>query len=248
MSLIVKICGLSTPEALDAALDERADMVGFVFFPPSPRNVSFETAKMLGARVQGRAKKVALTVDADDELLARIVEVLAPDFLQLHGKELADRSYAIKKRFGLPIIKAFAVEAKSDFAQLKAYQPIGAWLLFDAKAPAEATRPGGLGQPVDWPMIREKRPEWALTSDLGKPFDWALMSGAIPGVPVILSGGLNAGNVGEALRITRVPAVDVSSGVETSPGRKDAQKVRDFIEAARQAHLRLPPYEVLSPA
>ena len=135
-----------------------------------------------------------------------------------------DRSYAIKKRFGLPIIKAFAVEAKSDFAQLKAYQPIGAWLLFDAKAPAEATRPGGLGQPVDWPMIREKRPEWALTSDLGKPFDWALMSGAIPGVPVILSGGLNAGNVGEALRITRVPAVDVSSGVETSPGRKDARR------------------------
>lgn len=221
MSLIVKICGLSTPEALDTALDAGADMVGFVFFPPSPRNVSFDAARALGTRVKGRAKKVALSVDADNELLAAIVRALSPDFLQLHGKETPERVSAIKARFHLPIIKALAVEAKSDFAQVKNYACAGDWILFDAKAPADATRPGGLG----------------------KPFDWALLSGAIPGVPVILSGGLDAENVEDALRITRVPAVDVSSGVENISGEKDPRKICEFIHAARQAHLRLPPCE-----
>lgn len=224
MTLLVKICGLSTPEALDVALDAGADMVGFVFFPPSPRNVSFDTAHALVTRVKDRAKKVALSVDADDELLTSIVRALSPDFLQLHGKESPERVSAVKARFNLPIIKALAIEAKSDFAQVKNYASVGDWILFDAKAPADATRPGGLG----------------------KPFDWALLSGAIPGVPVILSGGLNVENVEEALRITRVPAVDVSSGVESSPGKKDRKKILEFIHAARQAHHRLPPYEVVS--
>ena len=224
MNLFVKICGLSTPEALDVALEEQADMAGFVFFPPSPRNLSLDAAHALGERVRGRAKKVALTVDADDELLTAIVRALSPDFLQLHGKESPERVSNIKARFGLPIIKALAIEAKSDFAQVKNYASAGDWILFDAKAPADATRPGGLG----------------------KPFDWALLSGAIPGVPVILSGGLNADNVEEALKVTRVAAVDVSSGVESSPGRKDSKKIREFIHAARQAHLRLPLYEVAS--
>lgn len=198
-------------------------MVGFVFFPPSPRNVSLDAARTLGRRVKGRAKKVALSVDADDALLSAIVQSLAPDFLQLHGKEPPERVAAIKARFGLPVIKALAIEAKSDFAQVKAYASAGDWMLFDAKAPADATRPGGLG----------------------KPFDWTLLRGAIPGIPVILSGGLNAENVAEALQVTRVAAVDVSSGVETVPGRKDPAKIRQFIQAARRAHSRLP-HEIAS--
>jgi phosphoribosylanthranilate isomerase len=217
MALIVKICGLSTPEAVDAALDAGADMVGFVFFPPSPRNISFDTARALGARVGGRAKKVALSVDADDALLDAVVQALDPDMLQLHGKETPERVGALKKRFSLPAMKAIAVEAKGDFEQMKHYASVGDWILFDAKAPAEATRPGGLG----------------------KPFDWALISGAIPGIPVMLSGGLDAKNVEEALRITHVPAVDVSSGVESSPGQKDLKKIREFIRAAREAHHRV---------
>jgi phosphoribosylanthranilate isomerase len=224
MSLIVKICGLSTPETLDAALDAGADMVGFVFFPPSPRHLQFDVARSLGQRVRGRAQKVALTVDADEAFLEAVVTALHPDILQLHGEESPERVAALKKRFGLPIIKALAVEARSDFDQVKMYASAGNWILFDAKAPADATRPGGLG----------------------KPFDWALLSGAIPSVPVMLSGGLDAKNVKKALRITRVPAVDVSSGVETSPGQKDAQKIREFIKNAREAHVYLHPYEVTS--
>jgi phosphoribosylanthranilate isomerase len=216
MSLIVKICGLSTPEALDVALDAGADMVGFVFFPASPRNVSTDTARALGARVKGRAKKVALSVDANDELLASIVEGLSPDFLQLHGKESPERVSAIKARFNLPIIKALAVEVKGDFARLQSYASVVDWILFDAKAPADATRPGGLG----------------------RPFDWSLIRGANSAVPVMLSGGLDAENVEEALRITSAAAVDVSSGVESSPGRKDAHKIREFIRTAREAHHR----------
>jgi phosphoribosylanthranilate isomerase len=174
--------------------------------------------------VAGKAKKVALSVDADDVLLSRIVETLSPDFLQLHGKETPERVAAIKGRFHLPIIKALAIEAKSDFEKTKDYASAGDWILFDAKAPSEATRPGGLG----------------------KPFDWALLSGAIPDVPVMLSGGLDAENVEEALRVTHLPAVDVSSGVESSPGKKDAEKIREFIRVARLAHHRLPPYQVMS--
>jgi phosphoribosylanthranilate isomerase len=224
MSLIVKICGLSTPEALDVALDAGADMVGFVFFPPSPRHISFDTARALSERVGRKAKKVALTVDANDATFGAIFESLQPDLLQLHGKETPARVAMLKQRFGLPVMKALGVEAKSDFEQVKNYAFVGDWILFDAKAPADATRPGGLG----------------------KPFDWTLLSGAIPGVPVMLSGGLSAGNVEEALAITRVPAVDVSSGVESSPGVKDVEKIREFVRAARQAHVLLPPYEVVS--
>jgi phosphoribosylanthranilate isomerase len=224
MSLIIKICGLSTPETLDAALDAGADMVGFVFFPPSPRNLSFERAETLGRRVKGRAKKVALSVDATDEQLSNIVEVLGPDFLQLHGQESPKRVADIKVRFKLPTIKALSVETKGDFARVKDYAAAGDWILFDAKAPADATRPGGLG----------------------RAFDWTLLSGAIPGVPVMLSGGLDVKNIEEALKITRVPAVDVSSGVESSPGRKDANKIREFIRMARRAHAYLPPQEVAS--
>jgi phosphoribosylanthranilate isomerase len=213
MSIIVKICGLSTPEALDVALEAGADMVGFVFFAPSPRHTAFETARALGSRVHGRAQKVALSVDADDALLDAVVEALQPDMLQLHGKEQPARVVALRKRFGLPMMKAIAVEAKADLAAVAAYEAVADCLLFDARAPREATRPGGLG----------------------KAFDWRLLENLELSMPFMLSGGLDVGNVGEALRITRAPGVDVSSGVERAPGEKDPDKIRAFVRAARPA-------------
>ena len=213
MSLIVKICGLSTPEALDAALDAGADMVGFVFFEASPRHVGLEKARALGKRVGGRAQKVALTVDAEDAVLDGIVDALRPDLLQLHGKEPPARVAAVKKRFGLGAMKAIAVATKDDLAFASAYMTVADRLLFDARAPREATRPGGLG----------------------RAFDWHLLENLDPGLPFMLSGGLDAGNVAEALRITRAPGVDVSSGVERAPGEKDPDMIRAFVRAAREA-------------
>jgi phosphoribosylanthranilate isomerase len=226
MVLIVKICGLSTPEALDVALDAGADMVGFVFFPPSPRHVAPADSRALGTRVRGRARKVALTVDADDELFDAIVEHLQPDLLQLHGKESPPRIAVLRKRFGLPLMKAIAVEAKSDLAAIETYEPVADRLLFDARAPREATRPGGLG----------------------KSFDWHLLENLDLKLPFMLSGGLDAGNVAEALQVTRAPGVDVSSGVESAPGVKDPDKIRAFIRAARKAAERLDQIKVASPA
>jgi phosphoribosylanthranilate isomerase len=217
MSVIVKICGLSTPEALDVALDAGADMVGFVFFAPSPRHLTFERAHALASRVLERAQKVALTVDADDALLDAVVEALQPDMLQLHGTESPARVEAVRRMFGLPVMKALPIAAKSDLDGIARYAGIADRLLFDARAPREATRPGGLG----------------------RPFDWRLLQNLDPGVPFMLSGGLDAGNVAEALRITRAPGVDVSSGVERAPGEKDAQKIRAFIRAAREAEAAL---------
>jgi phosphoribosylanthranilate isomerase len=213
MTLLVKICGLSAPAALDVALDAGADMVGFVFFTPSPRNLDFAAARPLGERVRGRAQKVALTVDADDAFLDAVVEALRPDLLQLHGQETPQRVEALRRRFGLPVMKAIAVETKSDLAAVAAYNKVVDRFLFDARAPRDATRPGGLG----------------------KAFDWHLLEKIDPGVPFMLSGGLDAGNVAAALRITRAPGVDVSSGVERAPGVKDADKIRAFVRAARQA-------------
>jgi phosphoribosylanthranilate isomerase len=182
MSVIVKICGLSTPEALDVALDAGADMVGFVFFPPSPRHLTFERAHALASRVIERAQKVALTVDADDALLDAVVEALQPDMLQLHGAESPVRVEAVRRMFGLPVMKALPIAAKSDLDGIARYAGI-----------------------------------------------------ADPGVPFMLSGGLDAANVSEALRITRAPGVDVSSGVERAPGEKDPDKIRAFVRAARVA-------------
>jgi phosphoribosylanthranilate isomerase len=213
MSLLVKICGLTSESALDVASEAGADMVGFVFFEPSPRHLAFDTARTLGKHVRGRARKVALTVDADDALLDAVVEALQPDMLQLHGREPPARVAALKKRFGLPVMKAIAVAAKGDLAAVAAYATVADRLLFDARAPRQATRPGGLG----------------------KSFDWRLLESLDLGVPFMLSGGLDAGNVGEALRVTRAPGVDVSSGVERAPGEKDPDKIRAFVCAARDA-------------
>jgi phosphoribosylanthranilate isomerase len=211
MSVLVKICGLSTPETLDVALDSGADMVGFVFFPASPRNISFEVARSLGPRVNGRAKKVALIVDADDALLEQIVAALKPDMLQLHGHETPQRVAAIRESFGLPVMKVLPIETKADLAAITPYVNVADRLLFDALPPRDATRPGGLG----------------------RPFDWHLLEGLDLPVPFMLSGGLDPVNVAEALRITRAPGVDVSSGVESAPGVKDPEKIRAFIRAAR---------------
>jgi phosphoribosylanthranilate isomerase len=211
MSLIVKICGLSTCETLDVALDAGADMVGFVFFPPSPRHLSLETARDLASRVERRASKIALTVDADDATLANIVEALQPDMLQLHGKETVARLRDIKQTFGLPVMKAIAVETSADLAPLPGYAAIADSILFDARAPKEATRPGGLGEAFDWHVLDKL--------ELKLPF--------------MVSGGLHAGNVAQAVRVTRAGGVDVSSGVERMPGIKDPDLIRAFIRAAR---------------
>ena len=211
MSLIVKICGLSRRDTLDVALDAGADMVGFVFFPPSPRHLSLEIGRELGRQARGRAVKVALTVDADDATLANIVEALAPDVLQLHGKETVARLRDIKQRFGLPVMKAIAVETAADLKSLPGYAAVADRILFDARAPQDATRPGGLGAVFDWHVLEKL--------DLQLPF--------------MVSGGLNAGNVAEAVRVTRAGGVDVSSGVERTPGHKDPEMIRAFIRAAR---------------
>ena len=213
MPLLIKICGLKAPDALDAALDAGADMVGFVFFPPSPRNLGPEAARALGERVAGRAKKVALSVDATDAELDRAVEALKPDMLQLHGKESTERVAAVRGRFRLPVMKALPVETRADLSPIRLYAKVADWLLFDGRAPREATRPGGLG----------------------KSFDWRLLENLRVKVPFLLSGGLDAGNVAEALRITRAGGVDVSSGVERAPGVKDPDKIRAFVRAARAA-------------
>jgi len=213
MPLLIKICGLNTPESVDTALEAGADAVGFVFFPPSPRHLGFEAARALGARVRDRALKVALAVDAADDWLAAVIEALRPDMLQLHGKETRDRVVMVRTRFGLPVIKALPIAERADLTPIRLYASVADRLLFDARAPREATRPGGLG----------------------KSFDWRLLEGIDPGVPFMLSGGLDAGNVAEALRITNAPAVDVSSGVERAPGEKDPDKIRAFVRAARNA-------------
>ena len=213
MSLLVKICGLKTPDALDAALEAGADMVGFVFFAPSPRHLGYEAARLLGERVNGRAAKVALSVDATDAELGNVVDALKPDMLQLHGRETPERVAVLRSRFGLPVMKALPVEQRSDLSPIREYAHVADRILFDARAPQDATRPGGLG----------------------KAFDWRLLENLDIAVPFMLSGGLDARNVAEALAITRAPSVDVSSGVEKRPGEKDIAKIRAFVRAARSA-------------
>jgi phosphoribosylanthranilate isomerase len=211
MPLTVKICGLSTRETLDAALGAGADMVGFVFFPPSPRHASFDIARELAADVKGRARKVALTVDADDATFAAIVAALKPDILQLHGRESVARILELKQLFGLEVMKALPVGTAADLAGLPDYATVSDRILFDARAPKHATRPGGLGTAFDWHVLENL--------DLQRPF--------------MVSGGLTSDNVAEALRVTRASGVDVSSGVERAPGVKDPQLIERFIRAAR---------------
>jgi phosphoribosylanthranilate isomerase len=211
MSLLVKICGLSARETLETALDAGADMVGFVFFPPSPRHVSLETGRDLGRQVKQRALKVALTVDADDAMLDNIMDALSPDIFQLHGQESVARLRDIRQKFGRPVMKAVPVATSADLAVLPGYAAVADRILFDARAPKDATRPGGLGA----------------------PFDWHLLENLELVLPYMVSGGLHVGNVAEAVRLTRAGGVDVSSGVESAPGVKDPELIKAFIRAAR---------------
>lgn len=205
----VKICGLSQEESVDAALEAGADFVGFTLFPPSPRNVSVQRAAALAERARGKAQIVAVTVDGDDSLFRAIAERLRPDLLQLHGKESPARVKAIRALTGVPVMKAVGVAAKSDVAAIAGYTLDR--LLLDAKPPRDATRPGGHGV----------------------AFDWSVLESFISQRPWFLSGGLGPGNVTEALQATRAPGVDVSSGVESAPGRKDSARIFAFVEAVR---------------
>ncbi len=209
MSLEIKICGLKSAEAMAAALDCGAHQVGFIFFPKSPRHLTpGEAAALRGAAV-GRAKAVAVTVDADDRTLADIVSQVEPDILQLHGRETPARVAALKDRFGLTVVKALAVREAADVAAAEQYRGVADRLLFDAKPPAGAELPGGNGL----------------------AFDWRLLAGLDRNLDYMLSGGLNAANLADALRLARPAAVDVSSGVERAPGVKDVRLIAEFFQA-----------------
>ncbi len=212
MDLTVKICGLRTPETLHAAIEAGADWVGFVFFPKSPRHVSLDEARALGPLVAGRAQKVALLVDAPDAMIADVIAALQPDFLQLHGHETPERVGEIKQRFGLPLIKAVGIAGQDDLIQACAYESVVDWMLYDAKPPKQAVLPGGNGVSFDWTLLKEA----------GKQHHF------------MLSGGLDADNVANALAITGAAGVDVSSGVESAPGIKDTKRIKAFMAAVRQ--------------
>lgn len=212
MAIAVKICGLSTAASVEAALAAGADMLGFVRFEKSPRHLSLEATQSLGHQVGGRARKVLLTVDADDAALSAAIDALEPHILQLHGNETPERIAALKARFGLPVMKAIAIGGRADLGQIVAYEDIADFLLLDSR-PAEAGLPGGSG----------------------KAFDWSLLDGVRLSKPWLLAGGLNPGNVGAALAATRAPGLDVSSGVESAPGVKDLTKIAVFIAEARAA-------------
>ncbi len=208
--VIVKICGLSTPSTLEAAIGADADMAGFVFFEKSPRHISLETARDLAALTRGRIKKVALTVDAGDAEIEAIVAALEPDLLQLHGAETPERVEQVKARFGLPVIKAIGVATDEDVLGSHAYAAADI-ILFDAKPQPGAKAPGGAGTAFDWGLLR----------NVGAA-NW------------MLSGGLDVDNVARALAETGAPAVDVSSGVESARGVKDEARIAAFIAAARK--------------
>lgn len=213
MSLDIKICGLKTAEALDAALAGGASHVGFIFFARSPRYVTPTEAGALRAAARGGAKAVAVTVDADDSFLDAIVAAMSPDLLQLHGKETPERVAAVKARYRLPVMKALAVSEAADFDAARQYVSAADRLLLDARPPAGSVLPGGNGIPFDWSILA------ALDRD----------------VDYMLSGGLSAANVGDALRLANPPGIDVSSGVESAPGVKDTALIDAFFRAVRQA-------------
>lgn len=208
---LIKICGLSTPDTLDAVVSAGADMIGLVHFSRSPRHVELDRIGALADAARGRAKIVVLTVDPDDATLEALMGTARPDYLQLHGRESPARTAEIGQRFSVPTIKALGVSSPQDVAAAGAYASAADLLLFDAKPPKDATRPGGLGA----------------------TFDWSLLSAAT--MPFLLSGGLAPTNVGDAVRMVRPAGVDVSSGVETAPGIKDPALVRRFVEEARAA-------------
>ncbi|AYD03126.1 phosphoribosylanthranilate isomerase [Neorhizobium sp. NCHU2750] len=213
MKLDVKICGLSTAEAVDRAVARGASHIGFIFFEKSPRNIAPEIAGELADRVRGRVKIVAVTVDAGDEELDDIVSLLRPDILQLHGHETPERILHIKAIYGLPVMKVFSIREQADLDRVDPFIGVADRFLFDAKAPKGSQLPGGNGV----------------------SFDWSLMRSLDEGVDYMLSGGLNKDNVALALASTRATGIDVSSGVESAPGVKDLGMIDAFFDAVADA-------------
>lgn len=211
MPVKVKICGVTTPDIVEAAANAGADFVGLVFFPRSPRNVAVETARLLREAARGKIGTVAVMVDPDDALVDSVGEEVRPDLLQLHGNETPERVAEIKARTGLPVMKAIGVAIPSDIAAAGRYAKIADYILFDAKPDAGSLLPGGNAQ----------------------TFDWMMLTGAT--TPFALSGGLTPTNVGNAVQRTGAFLVDVSSGVERAAGKKDLALVRQFIQAAKEA-------------
>ncbi|WP_413718051.1 phosphoribosylanthranilate isomerase [Silicimonas sp. MF1-12-2] len=206
----VKICGLSAPESVAAAVDCGAAYVGFVFFAKSPRNVSIEQARNLAVEVPPGVAKVGLVVDADDAFLDDILARVPLDMIQLHGSESPERVAEVRRRIGLPVMKAVGIADEDDIAKIDLYSPVADQLLIDAKPPRHAVLPGGNGLSFDWRLIANRR--------------WS--------VPWMLAGGLTAENVGEAIALTGARQVDVSSGVESAPGVKDAGMICAFLQNA----------------
>ncbi|KAB7613368.1 phosphoribosylanthranilate isomerase [Amylibacter sp. SFDW26] len=210
-SVAVKICGLKTPETLQAAVDAGARYIGFNFFPKSPRYVTVEQAKELAEQIPMGVCKVALVVDATDDTLDAITASVPVDMLQLHGHETPERVLEIKERYGLPVMKVVGVATADDLERIDTYSRVADQILVDAKAPKNAVLPGGNGLPFDWTLIAQRR--------------WA--------VPWMLAGGLTPENVAEAVKMTGAPQVDVASGVESAPGIKDVIKIAAFVAAAQ---------------
>lgn len=211
MAVEVKICGITDEEAMDAAIEAGADYVGLVFFPPSPRNVSAERAAELVEFTPGEVTKVGLFVDPDDSTLDSVLTRVRLDLLQLHGAETPERVEAIRLEYGLPVMKVLSVSEAADLDAAEPYLAVADRLLFDAKPPKGALLPGGNAV----------------------SFDWTILAGRKWGLPWMLAGGLTSANVAEAIRISGAFAVDVSSGVESAPGIKDALKIQAFIRAVR---------------
>ncbi len=212
MSVSVKICGINSAAAAEAVLRAGAEFGGLVFFAKSPRHLSLESGAALAERMRGKLKLVALVVDEDDAALARIAKEIKPDFFQLHGKETPARAADIRSRFHIPVIKAIAIADKDDLNQAAAYEAAVDMLMFDAKAPESASRPGGHGA----------------------AFDWQMLAGIKLSRPWFLAGGLHPANVGRAIAISGAKMVDVSSGVESAPGVKSESLIGDFVAAAHQ--------------
>ena len=213
MTTLVKICGLSTPATLDAALNAGADMVGFVRFPRSPRHLELERAAELSRQAAGRVERVLLVVDPTDEELDEAIAAIRPDLVQLHGRETPERVAAIRAHTGRPVMKAIGIANAADLAHIDAYRGAADRLLLDAKPPAGSTLPGGNGLTFDWRILAD--------SDI-HPGD-------------LLSGGLTPGNVAEAILVSGAAGVDVSSGVERRRGEKDSSMIAAFVRAARAA-------------
>jgi phosphoribosylanthranilate isomerase len=213
MSRLIKICGLSEPRTLEAALEEGADMVGFVHFPKSPRHLELCDVRELVERSKGRALSVVLLVDPDNMMINDVTRIVAPDIIQLHGSETSKRLKAIRNLAGIPIIKALGIGNHKDLMTVNYYKNAADYLLLDAKPPPVSLVPGGNGH----------------------VFDWQLLSALDPAISFMLSGGLDANNVARAIAETSPQGVDVSSGVETAPGVKSSERIAAFIRAARAA-------------